>query len=73
MCTSFDAKTFSYSVRQQLTYPRKIYSIDNGFIQTVSFKFSEDTGKLLENLVLTELKRRGCECYYWKGKKNVTF
>lgn len=66
-------KHFSYSVRQQLTYPRKIYSIDNGFIQTVSFKFSEDTGKLLENLVLTELKRRGCECYYWKGKKECDF
>jgi predicted AAA+ superfamily ATPase len=66
-------KHFSYSVRQQLTYPRKIYSIDNGFIQSVSFKFSEDTGRLLENLVLTELRRRGCDCYYWKGKKECDF
>ena len=66
-------KHFSYSVRQQLTYPRKIYSIDNGFIQAVSFKFSEDTGRLLENLVLIELKRRGCLCYYWKGKKECDF
>jgi hypothetical protein len=66
-------KHFSYSVRRQLTFPRKIYSIDNGFIQAVSFKFSEDTGRLLENLVLTELRRRGCECYYWKGKKECDF
>jgi predicted AAA+ superfamily ATPase len=50
-------------------YPRKVYSVDNGFINAVLFKFSEDLGKLLENLVLSELKRRGRECYYWKGKK----
>lgn len=65
----FSLKHFSYSVKQQITYPRKIYSIDNGFIQAVSFKFSDDYGRLLENLVLVELKRRGHECYFWKGKK----
>lgn len=66
-------KHFSYSVRRQLTYPRKIYCIDNGFIQAVSFKFTEDYGRLLENLVLVELRRRGCECYYWKGAKECDF
>ncbi len=69
----FTLKHFSYSLKQQLTYPRKIYSIDNGFINAVSFRFSEDRGKLLENLVLSELKRRGNECYYWKGKKECDF
>ena len=65
----FTLKHFSYSLKQQITHPRKVYSIDNGFIQAVSFKFSDDYGKLLENLVLVELKRRGLECYYWKDKK----
>lgn len=65
----FTLKHFSYSLKQQLTHPRKVYSIDNGFINSVSFKFSDDYGKLLENLVLIELMRRGQECYYWKGKK----
>jgi hypothetical protein len=64
---------FSYSLKQQLTYPRKIYGVDNGMINAVSFRFSEDLGKQLENLVFLEIRRRDCECYYWKGKKECDF
>lgn len=64
---------FSYSLKQQLTYPRKIYGVDNGMINAVSFRFSEDLGKQLENLAFLEIRRRGCECYYWKGKKECDF
>jgi len=59
---------FSYSVKDQLRYPRKIYIIDNGIRNTVSFRFSADQGKLLENLVFWELKRRLKEVYYWSGR-----
>lgn len=69
----FTVKHFSYSVKQQITYPRKIYSIDTGFINAVSFRFSADQGKTLENLVLAALKAAGKECYYWKGKKECDF
>lgn len=69
----FTLKHFSFSVRQQLTYPRKVYCVDNGFIEAASFRFSDDRGRMLENLVLVELKRRGNECYYWKGKKECDF
>ena len=65
----FTLKHFSYSLKQQLTHPRKVYCIDNGLIRSVSFRFSDDYGKLLENLVLAQLRRWGRECYYWKGKK----
>ncbi len=37
------------------------------------FKFTEDNGRLLENLVFIELKRRGKEVYYHKGKKECDF
>jgi predicted AAA+ superfamily ATPase len=39
------------------------------------FKFSADTGRILENIVFSELKMRGCEVYYWKDKngKEVDF
>lgn len=69
----FALKHFSFSVKKQLTYPRKVYCVDNGFIEAASFRFSDDWGKLLENQVHAELKRRGHECYYWKGKKECDF
>jgi len=34
----------------------------------VSFRFSEDLGRLAENVVFIELKRSGKEVYYWKDK-----
>ena len=69
----FCVNHFSYSLKKQITYPRKAYCIDNGFINAVSFKFSEDIGRLLENKVFTEIKRKGMECYYWKGKRECDF
>lgn len=69
----FPVNHFSYSLKRQVTYPRKIYCIDNGFIEAVSFRFSQDTGRLLENLVFSEIKRSGKECYYWKGRKECDF
>lgn len=69
----FPVNHFSYSLRAQITYPRKIYCIDNGFINAASFKFSEDAGRLLENTVFLSIKRRGKECYYWKGKRECDF
>lgn len=69
----FGVNHFSYSLKKQITYPRKVYCVDNGFINAVSFQFSEDTGRLLENAVFTGIKTRGLECYYWKGKKGCDF
>jgi len=59
---------FSYKVKEQLQYPRKIYCIDTGLRNAVCFKFRENLGQLYENVVFTELKRRDREVYYWKNK-----
>ena len=69
----FPVNHFSFSVKRQITSPRKIYTVDNGFLSAVSFRFSEDAGKKLENLVFGELKRYGRPIYYWKGKKECDF
>ena len=53
--------------------PRKLYCIDNGLRNAVSFKFSKDEGKLAENLVFIELKRRNKEVYYRKNKREIDF
>ncbi|MFA5049489.1 MAG: ATP-binding protein [Candidatus Micrarchaeia archaeon] len=69
----FSVDHFSYSFKEQKTLPSKIYTIDGGLRNSVSFKFSKDEGKLIENLVFVELKRRGFYPYYWKNKKEVDF
>jgi predicted AAA+ superfamily ATPase len=50
-----------------------VYCIDTGLRNIASFQFSEDTGKLVENMVFLELKRRGKEIYYWSGKGEGDF
>jgi predicted AAA+ superfamily ATPase len=64
---------FSYSTKTQNLVNKKSYCIDNGLREAVSFKFSKDEGRLAENLVFIELKRRGLETYYWKNKGDIDF
>src|SRR5208283_2082442 len=45
----FELPRFSYSLRQQIMNPKKIYCIDNGIIAAVAFQFSKNRGKYLEN------------------------
>ena len=69
----FTLNHFSYSLKEQKTFPSKVYCIDNGLVNAVSFKFTKNEGKLAENTVFIELKRREKELYYWKGKNEVHF
>lgn len=69
----FTLDHFSYSFKEQKTLPSKVYCIDNGLRNAVSFKFSKDEGKLAENLVLVELKRAAADVYYWRNKQEIDF
>jgi len=66
-------RQFSWKIKAQVKKDMKCYSIDTGLRNAVSFKFSNDFGKLAENAVLTELKRKEQEVYFWKGNKEVDF
>ena len=67
----FTINLFSYSLKQQAVAPKKAYYLDNGLANAVSFRFSRDKGKFLENLVFVELKRRDEDIYYYKTKNNL--
>src|SRR3989338_7042093 len=69
----FTLDHFSYSFKEQKTRASKVYCIDNGLRNAVSFKFSKDLGKSAENIVFIELKRREKNIYYWSGTKEVDF
>lgn len=63
----------SPKVKDQLQYPRKIFFIDNGFINSLSTRFSDNKGRLYENIVAIELFRRyskkDVEFYYWRDAR----
>jgi len=63
---------FSYSPRQRIMNPKKIYLLDTGF-SLLSTNFSENRGKLLENVVAVEMFRRRAECFYYKGRRECDF
>jgi len=59
---------FSYKTKIQFKQNKKSYCIDTGLKNAVSFKFSEDIGRLVENMVFLEILRRGKEVFFWKNK-----
>lgn len=68
----FVLEKFSFKLKQQVIAAKKIYSIDTGIINSLSFQFSNNIGKLMENIVLLELLRKksyfdeALEVYFWK-------
>lgn len=68
----FFIKRFSFKVKEQEKSPRKVYAIDTGLANTIGFRLSGNKGKLAENAVFLELKRKSyfnpsIELYYWKN------
>ncbi len=61
---------FDYSLKKQLVNDKKLYVIDNGFIQKTSIRFAEDNGWLLENLVFGALNG---DVFYFSGKHECDF
>ena len=66
----FELTKYDFSLKRQYTSNRKIYVIDNGLRNIVAFRTSADMGRLLENTVFLELKRRGLDVWYYKSKDN---
>jgi len=64
---------FSYSFVRQKANPCKIYAIDPGLYNAVSFKFSENLGRIFENLAYLEYRRKQKEIFYWQNKNEVDF
>ncbi len=64
---------FDFSAKRTVIRDKKIYAIDTGLARAVSFEFSENIGRMLENVVFNELVRRGHEVYFSKGKKECDF
>jgi len=64
---------YSPSVKKQMYLNKKMYFIDNALARQIGFRFSEDEGRLMENLVWLELKRRGRVIFYHQETKECDF
>ncbi|MHB1661175.1 MAG: ATP-binding protein [bacterium] len=66
-------KKHAQSILKEELGEKKAYVIDNGLLNAVTFRFSADYGKLLENLVFLEFQKKGYKTFFYKGKKECDF
>jgi len=69
----FEVFRYDPSLKKQYIHEKKLYCIDTGMRNAVAFRFSNDKGRMLENLVLIELLRRGKSVYFFKNLKECDF
>ena len=66
----YEVHKFDFSLKKQYISNKKIYVVDNGLRNAVSFRTTPDKGQLLENLVFVELKRRNYHIWFYKTRNN---
>lgn len=64
---------YDYSLQKQYAGEKKLFIIDTGLANSISFRFSEDKGRMLETLVYRHLIRLGYDVYFHKDKKECDF
>lgn len=64
---------FDYSSLKRAKSDKKAYAIDHGFLAALNYQFSEDKGKVLENLVALEFFKRQLDITYFKQTKECDF
>jgi uncharacterized protein len=64
---------YSPSLKAQQQSPKKVYYTDHALAKIVGFRFSDDIGRVLENIIFLELKRRGKNLYYHRENKECDF
>ena len=68
-------KKYSFSLKEQTLSLKKVYIVDLGLRRVYGFKFSQDRGRSLENIVFLELLKKKLknpifEVYYYKDRRN---
>jgi len=64
---------FSYSLKSQAHNPKKVYSMDTGFLSEVATLFTDNLGQRFENMVYLHLRRKYDKLYFYKGKGECDF
>jgi len=67
---TFEIKIFSESTYRRQRNPAKIYVVDPGLVRRVT---SEDKGRILENIVFLELRKKAENIFYYSEKGECDF
>lgn len=71
---SFRLSKFDYSFVSREQSEKKVYIIDNGFLNSLTWNFSGNWGTLLENAAFLHLRRRhGKELFFYKADNECDF
>ena len=70
---TFTVSRFSYSLKKQTHFAKKIYFVDQALAESVGFRISQDDGRTLENIVFMQLLRQKKDIYFHKEKKECDF
>lgn len=62
---AFSIELHDRSIRKVKTNPKKIYAIDPGMARALTLNYESDLGRLFENIVYLDLKRRRCKVNYY--------
>lgn len=66
----FEVRKFAESTYIRMRNPAKVYPVDTGLCRRIT---STDAGRLLENMVFLELRRRGYEVFYFEERRECDF
>ncbi len=64
---------FSWSAKSIATNPRKVYAVDTGLVTANTLSFTEDRGRLLENVVFMHLRRNHDSLFYFRNDRECDF
>lgn len=71
---TFILKKFDYSITNMEKAEKKLYFVDNGLINAITWKFSKDIGKLFENaLAIYLFSKYSDQLFFYKGKSECDF
>jgi hypothetical protein len=69
----FSLEKFSYKTSEREKANRKAYVADTGLRNAISFRFSQDLGRLAENVVAMHLLRQSRELFYFGNGSECDF
>lgn len=62
---AFFVPFYDKSLRKIQANPKKVYAIDPGIVRASTLDYEGDLGKLFENVIYLDLKRRGYQVHYY--------
>ena len=66
----FEVRKLAESAYKRMRHPAKVFLVDTGLCKRIT---SQDAGRLLENAVFLELRRKGFDVFYFEEKKECDF